>query len=100
MRLSWDKFKAFVDGRSVPVHEVELDDSNYMLTAIDGPIEHSCKLKNDDDVNSAYQDYITNYHTAANPSFTDSNGISLARTKITRSIAEYDSVCSICVRSI
>ncbi len=81
MRVDWAQFKAFVDGRTVPIHEKELDDNNLLLEAHDGPIVRNCKLK---DGTSDMTDYVTNYQSSANASMTDSNGIMLARTKITK----------------
>ena len=81
MRLKWDQFKDFVTSRSVPIHEKPLDDDNYMLEAWDGPIARYCKLKSDE---ADYADYVTNFQPAANSSLTDSNGVLLHRTKITK----------------
>lgn len=76
MRISWSQFKSFVDTRKVSIHERELDDNNYLLQAFDGPIERSCKLRNDE---ADYTDYVNNYQANANPTYTDTNGVPLTR---------------------
>lgn len=81
-RIIWSEFKGFVDDRNIPIHEIEADSSSIRLEAFDGPIGRECKLSIP---SSDYTDYTTNYQATANTSLSDSNGIVLARTKVTES---------------
>ena len=81
MKLDWADFKTFCSTRSVPMHSTILP-QYIMLLAFDGPLAVECTIYNG---SADYTDYIDNYQSSANVSMTDSNGISLARTKITKS---------------
>lgn len=78
-KISWTKFKSFIDTRNVPISE-EVQGSNYFLEAYDGPVYRQCLLTDSND----QSDYENNYQSLANSSFTDSNGMPLVRNKITR----------------
>lgn len=81
-RLNWNNFKNFVNNRKLNIHERPLEDSNYLLEAHDGPVSRYCKIRNN---TSDYTDYVDNYKTSANKTYTDSDGATLSRTKATRS---------------
>ena len=78
MRVSWSQFKSFVDNRVVSIHEKELDDNNYLLEAFDGPVARSCKIK---DGTADHTEYTTSYQASANPTYTDTNGVPLTRSR-------------------
>ena len=79
---SWDKFKVYLD-RGLSSQEVE-DHTNSARTWVyvfDGPLQLGIRLVNP---STEWTDYVDNYQSNANRTFTDSNNIPLSRGKVTQ----------------
>lgn len=63
MRIDWNQFKTFITDRGLTIHENELNDSDLLLEAHDGPVVRECKVKNG---TSEHTDYTSNYQSKAN----------------------------------
>lgn len=62
MRVSWSKFKTFINNKSLDYDEVILEDDNILLEVYDGPIYRRTILTKD---SADYTDYINNYQSKA-----------------------------------
>jgi len=83
IKLNWTSLKDFLDNRSLTAQYTE-DANKYYIQAIDGPFTVFAEVDKDPSDLTDLNDWETNYKPLANSSYTDSNGIPLQRTKITR----------------
>ncbi len=85
----WTEFKKYLD-RNLSPQEIADDDNEgqVKIILIDGQLQvyyRAYKGDEDQDTSAEWTEYKNNYQSNANKTFTDSNGIPLARTKITKS---------------
>lgn len=85
----WTEFKKYLD-RGLSPQEIADDDNEGQVNIIliDGFLKvyfRAYKGNETDDTSTEWTEYKNNYQANANKTFTDSNGIPLARTKITKS---------------
>jgi hypothetical protein len=83
LEITWTELKTFLTDRNLAAHYIEFPNM-YIITGLDGVLSFFCKLQKETPASSDQTDFETNFKPAANLSFTDSNGIPLQRTKITR----------------
>lgn len=84
----WTEFKKYLD-RGLSPQEIADDDNDGQVNIIliDGQLSvyfRAYKGNETDDTSTEWTEYKNNYQSNANKTFTDSNGIPLQRTKITR----------------
>ena len=78
--VTWPDFKQFVEDRAIPVHHMNVG-SDLLIFAIDDKITAKSKVSAD---STEMEEYYTLYASQMNISMSDSDGIPLAREKITR----------------
>ncbi len=84
----WTEFKKYLD-RGLSPQEIKDDDNDdqTQIHVIDGPMHVFFRAYDGtthSDPSAEWTEYVNNYQSLANKTFTDSNGIPLSRSKITR----------------
>lgn len=84
--VSWSVFKNFATTRSCPMQYVDLE-TQYWLKCFDGPFEVETQLPHTETPaeGSDEKDFVDNYKSSANTSFSDGSGRTLSRFAITKS---------------
>ena len=88
LQVKWSGVKAFLDSRKISAQYVDIGDS-YLVLAIDGPIQLSCYIHKETPASADQTDFETNYLPNANTTYSDSDGSTMSRTKMTQSGWQY-----------
>lgn len=88
LETNWESVKAFLDSRKVPAQYISFKNT-YWIVAMDGLFQIWCRILIEDPASNEQIDFETNYKPKGNKSFSDSDGSTLQRTKVTETGWQY-----------